>query len=523
MSKSRIYLLIIGMSIVLALLIFVQVNIIGNAADLKEEQFGQLVKRCLMRVASRLEEEEAKKILLTDQFSSPLTPNTPAEKEIFSSPSDLINRKQINFSFNIVQNPDGVLSAKASLNESDTTYAIGEEKQPLHPGSLYDQQTNMAANDQQDFMQKIQDHDRYTRNLQYHLMLSNRPIEQRVDKELLHIFLEDEFKSHGINLDYEFVVKSYNKGEEKIILSSDDYKSTRKFEHQTPLFSNDPGSQKPNYLKVYFPESRKFFLTSTSFMVYPTLLLVAFIIGIFAYTIVIIFKQKKLSSIKNDFINNMTHELKTPISTISLASQMLRDNSVSNTPSAIERMSGVIYDESKRLSMQVEKVLQMAIFNEGRLKMKFKNFDLHEVLSTVVQNFEIRVQSLHGKISLQANAEKYTIYGDHVHITNVLFNLLDNAVKYRNGEPLINVTTGNQRDSIEIVIEDNGIGIAREHQKHIFERFYRVPTGNVHNVKGFGLGLHYVYKIIDAHKGTIKVESVLNKGTKFIINIPIKD
>lgn len=498
-------------------------NIINNAADLREEQFGQLVKRCLMRVSTRLEEEETKKIFLADQIAPPVARSLPGDSEMNPTPNDLVNRKQINISFNVVQDPDGVLRAEASVQKSDTTFSMEEQNRALHPHPLFGKQVNPEEFGQHNFMQSINDRDRFTRNLQYQLMLSNRPIEQRVDKELLHIFLEDEFKSHGINLDYEFVVKSYNKGEEQIILSSDDYKNTRKFEHQTPLFTNDPGSQKPNYLKVYFPDSRKHFLTSTSFMVYPTLLLVAFIIGIFSYTIVIIFRQKKLSSIKNDFINNMTHELKTPISTISLASQMLRDNSVSNTPSAIERMSGVIFDESKRLSMQVEKVLQMAVFNEGRLKLKFKNFDLNEVVTTVVQNFEIRVHSLHGEIALQANAEKCTIYGDHVHITNVLFNLLDNAVKYRKDEPVIKVTTESRRDTIEICIEDNGIGIAREHQKHIFERFYRVPTGNVHDVKGFGLGLHYVFKIIEAHKGTIKVESALNKGTKFIINIPIKD
>jgi two-component system phosphate regulon sensor histidine kinase PhoR len=217
----------------------------------------------------------------------------------------------------------------------------------------------------------------------------------------------------------------------------------------------------------------------------------------------------------------MTHELKTPISTISLASQMLRDNSVTNTPSAIERISGVIYDESKRLSMQVEKVLQMAVFNEGRLKMKFRNFEMHELIDSVVQNFEIRVHALNGQITFVKSASKTNIYGDQVHITNVLFNLLDNAVKYCKEKPEIEVMTENRNDKLVVSVKDNGIGIAKEHQKQIFERFYRVPTGNLHDVKGFGLGLHYVYKIIEAHNGTIEVESTLNKGTKFMITFPI--
>ena len=264
-------------------------------------------------------------------------------------------------------------------------------------------------------------------------------------------------------------------------------------------------------------------MQDTSIMVVPTIVLVILIIGIFTYTIFIILKQKKLSIVKNDFINNMTHELKTPISTISLASQMLRDNSVNAAQATIERVSGVIYEESKRLSMQVEKVLQMAVFNEGRLKMKFKAFDIHEVITSVVHNFEIRVHSSNGEITLNKKAEKYTIYGDQVHITNVLFNLLDNAVKYSNDSPKIEVTTESKKDGILISVKDSGIGIAKEHQKQIFERFFRVPTGNVHNVKGFGLGLHYVSKIIEAHNGTINVESALHKGTKFMIYFPTKE
>jgi two-component system, OmpR family, phosphate regulon sensor histidine kinase PhoR len=353
------------------------------------------------------------------------------------------------------------------------------------------------------------------------LMLANKPIEQRIDPQLLSRLLHEEFSMNGIDLNYEYVVKSYNQGVEKIIFSSKNYKNKHKIEHQTPLFMNDLGSQKPNYLKVYFPMSQRRFLSSVSYMVYPTFILLSFIIGIFAYTIAIILKQKKLSVIKNDFINNMTHELKTPISTISLASQMLRDNSVNNTSVAVERISGVIYDESKRLSMQVEKVLQMAVFSEGRLNMKFKKFDLNELIDSIILNFELRVHSLNGQITFVKNATNFIIFGDQVHITNVLFNLLDNAVKYCKDNPEIEVMTENRKDKLVVYVKDNGIGIAKEHQKQIFERFYRVPTGNVHDVKGFGLGLHYVYKIIEAHNGTIEVESTLNKGTTFIINFPI--
>jgi two-component system, OmpR family, phosphate regulon sensor histidine kinase PhoR len=517
MGKRMIYFLIIVMSVVVTLLIIVQTRIINNASEIKEEQFGQLVKRCLIRVASRLEEEEIKQFILSEQFAPPQVPDNFNQQD-----AGKINQKQINFSVNFTQDPSGKVSAHTSFHQSDTTIDLSQNNDFQDP-NVFKKLDELNELEQQRFLESFNNRDAYNRSLQYQLMLANKPIEQRINYQLLSTLLHQEFINNGIDLDYEFAVKSYNQGVEKIVLSSENYKSNRKKEHQTPLFMHDVGSQKPNYLKVYFPRNQQKFLGSISYMVLPTFILVALIIGIFAYTIWIIFRQKKLSTIKNDFINNMTHELKTPISTISLASQMLLDNSVNTSPSVIERISGVIYAESNRLSQQVEKVLQMAIFNEGRLKMKFKNFDMHELITSVVQNFEIRVHSDNGQITFLKNATNYTIYGDQVHITNVLFNLLDNAVKYSKENPLIEVATENVKDKLVVSIKDNGIGIAKEHQKLIFERFYRVPTGNVHDVKGFGLGLHYVFKIIEAHNGTIEVESALNKGTKFIIYFPIND
>jgi two-component system, OmpR family, phosphate regulon sensor histidine kinase PhoR len=517
MGKRMIYLLIIVMSVVLTLLIIVQTRIINNASQIKEEQFGQLVKRCLIHVATRLEEEEIKQFILSEQYGQPSVLNDPNDND-----QEKINQKQINFSVNFTQDPSGKVLAQASVHESDTVIDLSKNNGFQDP-AVFKKLDEMNDMEQKRFFESFNNRDVFNRNLQYQLMLANKPIEQRINIQLLQTLLHEEFSNYGIDLDYAYVVKSYNHGVEKIILNSGNYKNNHKKEYQTPLFMNDMGSKKPNYLKVYFPHNQQMFLGSISYMVYPTFILVALIIGIFAYTIWIIFKQKKLSTIKNDFINNMTHELKTPISTISLASQMLLDNSVNTTPSVIERISGVIYAESNRLSLQVEKVLQMAIFNEGRLKMKFKHFDMHELISTVVQNFEIRVHSDNGQITYRKNAANNTIFGDQVHITNVLFNLLDNAVKYSKENPVIEVITENIKNKLVVSVKDNGIGIAKEHQKQIFERFYRVPTGNVHDVKGFGLGLHYVYKIIEAHNGTIEVESALNKGTKFIIYFPIND
>lgn len=237
---------------------------------------------------------------------------------------------------------------------------------------------------------------------------------------------------------------------------------------------------------------------------------------------VIIIRQKRLDEIKNDFINNMTHEFKTPISTISLASQMLKDGAVAKTPSTLQHISGVIQDESKRLSFQVEKVLQMAIFDKGTAGLKMKKTNINELVHGVVNSFRIKIENQKGTIVEKLEAKNPFAQVDEVHFTNVIFNLLDNALKYKRGTPHFKVKTWNRPTGIVINIEDNGLGISKENLKRIFEKFYRVPTGNIHNVKGFGLGLAYVKKIVEDHGAEIKVESEINIGTKFEIFLPLK-
>ena len=242
------------------------------------------------------------------------------------------------------------------------------------------------------------------------------------------------------------------------------------------------------------------------------------------YIIVLTFRQKKLTEMKNDFINNMTHEFKTPISSISLAAQMLNDDSVRKSPAMMQHITTVIMDETKRLRFQVEKVLQMSMFDRNNTSMRLQEVDANAVVESVVRTFKLKVESYGGKLTASTDAEDALVMVDEMHFTNVIFNLLDNAVKYRDEErPLeLNVTTKNlPDDKLQITIADNGIGIKKEDLKRIFEKFYRVSTGNLHDVKGFGLGLAYVEKIINALNGSIKVESEINQGTKFIIILPL--
>ncbi len=219
----------------------------------------------------------------------------------------------------------------------------------------------------------------------------------------------------------------------------------------------------------------------------------------------------------------MTHELKTPISTISLASQMLKDNSVNNSEVMINSIANIITEESTRLTNQIEKVLQMAVFTESRLKLKQKNININSLVAELSSRFSLKVEDKKGSISIDLSAKSDLVYVDEVHISNVITNLLDNAVKYCETEPHIKIITKNRNDYFIIYVHDNGIGISKKEQKLIFERFYRVSTGNVHDVKGFGLGLSYVKKIIEHQGGSVDVESTVGKGSTFKIFLPLSN
>jgi two-component system phosphate regulon sensor histidine kinase PhoR len=229
------------------------------------------------------------------------------------------------------------------------------------------------------------------------------------------------------------------------------------------------------------------------------------------------FKQKKLAEIKNDFINNMTHEFKTPISTISLAVEVMKDGDVKKDSGKINRYLNIIQDENRRLGTQVEKVLQMALLDKGEVKLRLDSVDIHGTIEQVLTNLSVQIEQKNGIVNLKLKADKSEIVADEVHLTNIIYNLLDNANKYSPENSEITICTKNLANSLKISISDNGIGMTKDQMARIFERFYRVPTGNLHDVKGFGLGLSYVKKMVELHNGQIFVESKLGEGSKFEI------
>ena len=235
-----------------------------------------------------------------------------------------------------------------------------------------------------------------------------------------------------------------------------------------------------------------------------------------------IVRQKKVAVIKNDFINNMTNELKTPISTISLACEVLNDKDIPKTEERTSHYVNVINSENKRLGTLVENVLQSAVLDKGDFKLKLQEINIHTIIENIAKQAKVRLDAVNGQLVLNSIAEHYIITADKVHITNMISNLIDNAIKYSPTSPEIIITTRNVNDGVVIDVKDHGIGISKENVNKIFDKLYRVPTGNVHDVKGFGLGLSYVKAIIDKHQGTIKVSSQLGKGSTFSIHLPFK-
>ena len=347
---------------------------------------------------------------------------------------------------------------------------------------------------------------------------SDKPLKERINFKQLDAELKVELRNNGITIPYHFTVT--DRMGTLIYHCSDYVPDGNETLYSHVLFKNDP-PQRMGMVNIHFPTMDSYIFSSVRFMI-PSIVFTFVLLVTFIFTIYIIFRQKKLTEIKNDFINNMTHEFKTPISTISLAAQMLQDPAVGKSPAMFKHISGVINDETKRLRFQVEKVLQMSMFERQKAVLKRKELNANDLITSVVKTFTIKVEKNNGSITSDLRSECPWIFVDEMHFTNVIFNLLDNAVKYKKpeGELNLHIRTWDESGKLYISIEDNGIGIKKDNLKKIFDKFYRVHTGNLHDVKGFGLGLAYVKKIIQDHKGTIRAESELNVGTKFIIVLP---
>ena len=509
MKKSTIWILAIVMAIAFIGLLCIQIFYMKNIVQIRYEQFSQGVRQSLVAVAIHLEQDETRHFLEDDVSSAE---SSPLASPLISA-GDTPAREGIEYSFTTSTGLEANLTIRGNLSQINRLETGDRGRLAQHYRNARDAYRNRYL---------------YQKGVMDDVILniisraSSRPINERADSARVSSYLRAELDTFGLHVPFEFAVVNY--------AGSVLYKSTgfhagpddRDNMFMQPLFPND-ASGPANYLKVYFPTKKDYIFSSISFMV-PAFAFTFILLIIFVYTIIVAFRQKKLTEMKNDFINNMTHEFKTPISSISLAAQMLNDQSVRKSPAMLHQISTVINDETKRLRFQVEKVLQMSMFDRQKTNLKIEDVDANVTIFNIVNTFKLKVEKYGGTIEANLDAMDAIVEVDEMHFTNVIFNLLDNAIKYRSEDRPLHLTVATRdldEERLEITVADNGIGIRRDDLRKIFEKFYRVSTGNRHDVKGFGLGLAYVKKMVEALGGTIGVESEFNIGTKFIIILPL--
>ena len=518
MKKSLIWLLTIVMAITFGALLYFQIMYLENMVKMRDAQFSESVMRSLSATSSFLERRETLHFLEADI--------NVIESSLYDDYGKDGTTENLKYS---VESPDGTvtnytLSTQIDQSKTDPTKIknltrLNDRERFGYLNGMQNVESRYRA-----MQEIIRSQYIYQKRLLDDVILTiltdagSRPVIERADSTVIKNFLTSELANNGLTVPFVFAITNTRNA---ILYATDgyDFNATRGVYSQT-LF---PNTDNQYVLNVEFPTKRNYIFSSVRFII-PTLAFTLILLVVFLYTIIVAFRQKKLTEIKTDFINNMTHELKTPISTISLAGQMLSDDSVRKSPSSIKHLSEVITDESKRLRFQVEKVLQMSVLDNSTSALKFSNVDANSIISNVVNTFKIKVEKYGGSIECVLGANDSIIYVDEMQFTNIIYNLLDNAVKYmrEDVEPELKITTLDRDERhLEIRVADNGIGIKKDDLKRIFDKFYRVSTGNRHDVKGFGLGLAYVKKMVTIFQGHINVESEIGKGTTFIIGLPL--
>jgi len=541
MTKQKIRTIIVLMTFALFSLVSYQVYWIDNAIRLNDMQFSQNVRDALHNVVSRMEKNEVYHAA-TRYLNNPLVSN----RFLFQDTNKINSYNQFEIQSQHIQmgDTDRNLGWMTDIVVEDSV-VMGEQQikisyqfqnyfspELIDPSEAFDgiqdKTTNSRIKNIENFdqevrrsIQKFAQKSRMVTVVLDELMGNSGPIENRIHREQLENLLKEELQARGIDLEYEYAVVDKQKNQSLFAdFVADNKNQVLSSDFTIRLFPNDI-SGKEYLLSIFFPKQTTFLIKQIWLTMASSLFLVLLIVFLFGYTIFTILKQKKVSEIKNDFINNMTHEFKTPISTVSLACEALQDNHIKKNKDFVNNYIRIIQDETNRLRRQVDKVLQMATLDKKEYKLKLEKIDVHAVIDKAINHFNLQVEKKGGKIEKRLIAENHLVLTDEVHLTNIIYNLLDNANKYSHQNPLIQIDTEDHHQGILIRIRDNGIGISKEVLNKIFEKFYRVPTGNLHDVKGFGLGLAYVKTMLIALGGHIKVHSTPGVGSTFEIIIPL--
>ena len=476
------------MSLALVGVISLQVYLIGWNIGLNELKFDKDVFDALNRVASRLQYYEVMQIQEALNASHQQG-NTQANRNIRQAAKYLEN----GFSTRRVRSKDSLPN-------------------PVGQGESFEDNINRW-----EYMKVIQ-------------LVDAKPLAERISLDLLNRSVREEIESRGIKSAYQYGV--YSSARNSYVIVNDHFvvedQGPQVSHGGAPTLFNSPYKvalftqdiESPGYLSLYFPNRTRLVWQSVLGTLFLSVIFTGIILFCFWYTIKVIYRQKQLSEMKTDFINNMTHEFKTPIATISLAADSISSPMILNNPDKIKRFIDIIRQENRRMNSQVERVLQVAVIDKKDYQLSIGELNMHEVIQQAVNNFSLQIENREGTLKVDLKASNPVIEGDSTHIASIIHNLLDNANKYSPEKPDIVISTRNVSMGLEISVQDHGLGISKEARKHIFDKFYRVHTGNLHDVKGFGLGLSYVKAIMTAHKGLVDVHSEPGKGSSFVLTFP---
>ncbi len=524
MNKRRFVLLVILMSLSLVGIISVQVYWIQKSVDDKQEQFSNTVEDVLDKVADRVESRERKDYMdrLAELVDSVEQPQSAHLRNIFYVDRDL-NSDEIRFySHGILEESYDISSMFFDNTFDDSTtiknftsrrtsaiykedFGLDGKRYALTPIQRVEKIGGLSSIEKAAYEDVFMD------------AAKRVPIHERVSRQEIELLLNRELENRGVNIDYEYGI--YSRGFPTKVKSKR-FRFDRGTIYEAPIFRDSEGQTNFSLL-VNFPEKKKFLLSSIMTMAILSLLFTLVIVIAYSSAIYQLIQQKQISEIKSDFINNMTHEFKTPIATINLAVEAIRNPKSIDDKDKVMRYLGMIRDENKRMHAQVENVLRISKLEKNQLDISKDRVDVHDVIVDAMTHVELIVQDRAGYINTHLGAERSEVLANDVHFTNVIVNMLDNAIKYSPESPKIDVFTEVAKNFIVIKIQDQGAGMSKAVQKRIFEKFYREHTGNIHNVKGHGLGLAYVKKIVDDHQGEIFVESEKGKGSTFYIKLPL--
>jgi two-component system, OmpR family, phosphate regulon sensor histidine kinase PhoR len=563
MKKNKVILIAFLMGAALTGLTILQVNWIRHDFAIRQERFRQQVNIALNNAVSKLETTESVMILtnkvpgiLNDSALTffrnhpPLPPPDPPpapDPVGMPFPPGISEKEMRDIEVRIMSEENNIRAGKKKLMQPGRKQLLKKRQVILHSETdsanenlltendsqviIIDNENSEIINVQKEIRKATNDLNRQKAQLKrekitkvfekmaYEYEIRNYALLERINPLIVDSIVHTELLNNGINIPYSI---SLNNGISDSSVwkrnTPGDGKSNQVF--KTSLFPGDILSRR-DYIQLSFPDTFSYLLSSMWLMVLSSAVFTIIIILTFSYTVYVIFRQKKLSEMKNDFINNMTHEFKTPIATIRLASDAIINPGVITDSEKVSYYSRIIRDENERMNSHVEKILQMAQFDRNAFVPVFQATDMHEVISNAINKFRLQVEEKGGSIKFNAAAESPFVKADPAFIPFVILNLIDNSVKYNDSIPIITIDTSNTASELIIKVQDNGIGLDKETQQRIFEKFYRATSGNIHNVKGFGLGLNYVKAIVTAHGGTIEVSSERGRGALFTIKLPL--